>query len=171
MKLKKYWALPATILVCALVGGVLGPRISIAAAASEDDVKDSFRRFSQVLSIVEQNFVDEIEPESAVYQGAIPRMLQALDPHSSFFDPESFARMNGNGHYQRHRTRHKSLRTVYPRSGHFDRSPRIRVRKPRQEPIAMPVSGKGDPGFRRFMSAGWKESKSRLQTTDGTDKH
>ena len=72
MKLRKYWALPATVLACTLAGGLWGPRISIAAAASEDDIKDSFKQFSEVLSIVEANFVDEVEPEAAVYAGAMP---------------------------------------------------------------------------------------------------
>ena len=113
MKLRKYWALPATVLACTLAGGLWGPRISIAAAASEDDIKDSFKQFSEVLSIVEANFVDEVEPEAAVYQGAIPRMLMALDPHSSFWDPESFERMRED---QRGRYAGVGM-TIQPRNG------------------------------------------------------
>lgn len=113
MKLRKYWALPAVVLACTLAGGLLGPRISIAAAASEDDVKDSFKQFSEVLSIVEDNFVDKVEPEAAVYQGAIPRMLMALDPHSSFWDPESFERMRED---QRGRYAGVGM-TIQPRNG------------------------------------------------------
>ena len=164
MKLKKYWALPATILVCALVGGVLGPRISIAAAASEDDVKDSFRRFSQVLSIVEQNFVDEIEPESAVYQGAIPRMLQALDPHSSFFDPESFARMRDD---QRGRYAGVGM-TIQPRNGQtvvgapFPRTPAYRAGL-RPGDIILEVDGESMEGLNTT------EVANQLRGPEGTE--
>lgn len=81
----------------ALAGGWIGPIYSTALAAepgeAEDPVGVSLRQFSQALAIVEQSFSDPIESEAAIYEGAIPRMLQSLDPHSSFFDSKAFARM------------------------------------------------------------------------------
>lgn len=86
--------IPAVIAACALIGGVVGPRLSLAAAASEDDrVQESIRQFAQVLATVEQSYADQVDAEKAIFQGAIPQMLQTLDPHSQFFDPEAFERL------------------------------------------------------------------------------
>ena len=34
-----------------------------------------------------------MDPDKAVYDGAIPGMLRVLDPHSNFFDPKSYAKL------------------------------------------------------------------------------
>jgi carboxyl-terminal processing protease len=54
-------------------------------------VQDSLRSFSQVYSLVEQNYADPVNPDKAIYNGAIPGMLRVLDPHSNFFDPKSYS--------------------------------------------------------------------------------
>jgi len=87
-----FW-IPALILASALLGGMFHPRVGVAAAASDDEIKESFRVFSKVLDKVEQNYADKVDAEAAIYQGAIPQMLAVLDPHSQFFDPESFKRL------------------------------------------------------------------------------
>ena len=85
---------PIVIAVCAVAGGLLGPHLSVAAAATDDDqIQASFRRFAQVLDTLERNYADKVDPEEAIFQGAIPQMLQTLDPHSQFFDPEAFERL------------------------------------------------------------------------------
>ena len=53
---------------------------------------EKLRVFSEVLSLVKQNYVEEVD-EKAVLYGAIHGMLKALDPHSSFLTPESFKEM------------------------------------------------------------------------------
>ena len=57
--------------------------------------------FKQVYSIVSANFADPVSPEKAIYHGAIPAMLRALDPHSTFFDQQEFRKQNQaeNGKY------------------------------------------------------------------------
>jgi len=40
---------------------------------------------------VEQNYAEPVNPDKIVYNGAIPGMLRALDPHSNFFDPKSYS--------------------------------------------------------------------------------
>ena len=87
-----FW-IPALILASALFGGLISPRVGVAAAASDDEIKESFRVFSKVLDTVEQNYADKVDSEAAIFQGAIPQMLAVLDPHSQFFDPESFKRL------------------------------------------------------------------------------
>ncbi len=50
---------------------------------------DSLRRFSQVLDIVEQYYVEETK-QSELIDGAIKGMLESLDPHSTFMDAKEF---------------------------------------------------------------------------------
>lgn len=61
------------------------------AGASDTDVRDSLRQFSEVYSLVEQNYAEPVNPDKAIYNGAIPGMLHVLDPHSNFFDPKSYS--------------------------------------------------------------------------------
>ncbi len=88
------FTVPLVIVACALIGGVLGPHLSMAAAASDDDqIQASFRQFAQVLDTIEKKYATEVDAEKAIFQGAIPQMLQTLDPHSQFFDPDAFQRL------------------------------------------------------------------------------
>src|SRR4030081_1305349 len=59
----------------------------------DSDVRDSLKQFTDVYSIVEDNYAEAVNPDKAIYNGAIPGMLHALDPHSNFFDPKSYALM------------------------------------------------------------------------------
>jgi carboxyl-terminal processing protease len=59
--------------------------------ASDNDVRDSLRQFSEIYSLVEQNYAEPVNPDKAIYNGAIPGMLHVLDPHSNFFDPKSYS--------------------------------------------------------------------------------
>jgi len=92
----------STIAICAVLGGVYGPRVEVASAASDDDsIRASFKNFTKVYSLVEENFADPVNPDKAIYKGAIPGMLRTLDPHSNFFDPHDFQilREDQKGHY------------------------------------------------------------------------
>ncbi len=67
-------------------------KISPAATPSTDsDVRDSLKEFTQVYETVEENYADPVNPDKAIYNGAIPSMLHQLDPHSNFFDPKSYS--------------------------------------------------------------------------------
>ena len=72
-----------------------------AAAASEDDIQTTLKNFTKVYALVEQNFAEPVDPDKAIYKGAIPGMLRTLDPHSNFFDPQDFQllREDQKGHY------------------------------------------------------------------------
>ena len=83
--------LALVLVVSALLGGlVYGPQAR-ATAASSDDVQDSVKSFTRVLSVVERNYADPVDTDKAIYDGAIPGMLHVLDPHSNFFDPKQYA--------------------------------------------------------------------------------
>ena len=56
-------------------------------------VSQSLKSFSNFYSTVEANFADPNKVDGAIYEGAIPGMLNTLDPHSHFFDPKEFAAM------------------------------------------------------------------------------
>src|SRR3982074_1488026 len=59
----------------------------------DSDVRDSLKKFTDVYQIVEDNYAEPVNADKAIYNGAIPGMLHALDPHSNFFDPKSYALM------------------------------------------------------------------------------
>ncbi|HUQ90231.1 MAG TPA: S41 family peptidase [Bryobacteraceae bacterium] len=61
-----------------------------------DDVGEldkSLKRFVDVFIIADTEAADPVNPEQAIYQGAIPGMLRRLDPHSIFFDPAQFEQL------------------------------------------------------------------------------
>ena len=81
--------LAAVLFISALLGGVFGT--TRARASSANDVQDSLKQFTSVLSVVERNYADPVDVDKAIYDGAIPGMLHVLDPHSNFFDPKQYA--------------------------------------------------------------------------------
>jgi carboxyl-terminal processing protease len=89
------FALPVIILAFSLLGGLYGPRIPVASAATDTDASDRVLNqevdaFAKFYAVVEQNFADQVKPDKAIYRGAIPGMLRTLDPHSNFFDPKDY---------------------------------------------------------------------------------
>ena len=111
---RSFLVAPVLIFACSILGGMFGPSISGAAAASsEDDIRQSLRSFTKVYTTVEENFADKLSADKAIYKGAIPGMARSLDPHTSFFDPKDFQllREDQKGHY------YGVGMTVAPRNG------------------------------------------------------
>ena len=81
------------IFTCGLLGSAAFSQrgSSPSAGASDNDVRDSLKQFSDVYALVEQNYAEPVNPDKAIYNGAIPGMLHVLDPHSNFFDPKSYS--------------------------------------------------------------------------------
>jgi carboxyl-terminal processing protease len=80
------------LVVCGFFGLVFGQKINPSAAPGGDaDVRDSLHTFTDVYSVVEQNYAEPVNPDKAIYNGAIPGMLHVLDPHSNFFDPKAYS--------------------------------------------------------------------------------
>ena len=50
------------------------------------------RTFAAALSVIETRYVDKVESDRLVY-GGISGMLQTLDPHSNFMDPQAYAQL------------------------------------------------------------------------------
>src|SRR5256714_12467741 len=90
--LRSLFFISIVILICGALGAMFGQRIGASSGVSDgNDVSDSLRNFSQVYDLVEQNYAEPVNPDKAIYNGAIPGMLHVLDPHSNFFDPKSYS--------------------------------------------------------------------------------
>src|SRR5437667_9745621 len=77
---------------CGFLGMLFAQKANTAATSNSDsDVRDSLKQFTQVYEVVEENYAEPVNPDKAIYNGAIPGMLHALDPHSDFFDPKSYS--------------------------------------------------------------------------------
>src|SRR5271170_5821937 len=90
--------------VCAVVGSLLQRRVGAQTSEDESQLRDSLKTFTNVYALVEQNYAEPItgdRADAAIYDGAIPGMLQVLDPHSHFYDPKAYARLREDqrGHY------------------------------------------------------------------------
>lgn len=86
---------------CATVGSLISQRVAAQSATDESTLRDSLHSFTDVYSIVEQNYAEKLtgdKPDKAIYDGAIPAMLHVLDPHSNFYDPKAFAQMREDQH-------------------------------------------------------------------------
>ncbi|PYN06694.1 MAG: peptidase S41, partial [Candidatus Rokuibacteriota bacterium] len=86
--MKKAVVVGALLLVITLsMGGTVASKGTDTAATYEQ-----LRLFTEVMSIVENQYVDEVSPKELVYN-AIKGTLRGLDPHSSFLDPDSYKEM------------------------------------------------------------------------------
>ena len=93
------WFVFATLIVCAILGGLYGPQVEANTANDNDSsFQASLREFTNVYGKVQENYATPVDPNKAIYGptnsnflGAIPGMLRTLDPHSNFFDPRAFA--------------------------------------------------------------------------------
>jgi carboxyl-terminal processing protease len=74
------------VLTLSLGGGVASKGNDTAATY------ENLRLFTEVLSIVQSQYVDEVPPKDIIYN-AIKGTLRGLDPHSSFLDPEMYREM------------------------------------------------------------------------------
>ena len=61
-------------------------------AARTNDVFDSLKTFSDVLTLVQTNYVDEVNAKTLI-QNAIEGMVSRLDPHSSYMPPDLYKEM------------------------------------------------------------------------------
>ncbi len=86
---------------CGTLGSLISQRVAAQSATDETALRDSLHSFTDVYSIVEQNYAEKLtgdKPDKAIYDGAIPAMLHVLDPHSNFYDPKAFAQMREDQH-------------------------------------------------------------------------
>ena len=59
---------------------------------SKQDAYNKLKVFSEVLSLIESNYVEPVENDSMI-EGAISGMVKSLDPHTSYMPPASYKEM------------------------------------------------------------------------------
>ena len=89
-----------TLLAALVVGGaavlapLYGPGIlARAATPAGDDLDPAVKAVTSAYAIVEQNAAEPVSTENTFYDGVIPGMLHALDPHSNFIKPQEYKEM------------------------------------------------------------------------------
>src|ERR1700743_385897 len=86
---------------CAVVGSFINQKVAAQSASDESTLRDSLHSFTNVYSLVEQNYAEPLnndKVDKAIYDGAIPGMLHVLCPHWKFYDPKAFAQMREDQH-------------------------------------------------------------------------
>ena len=126
-------AAAVVVVVCAAVGGLFGGHV----AATQDRITERYRIYTAALAAIESEYVEQVEASQVIYS-SIDGMLRTLDPHSSFFDPQSYARMR-----ERQQGSYYGLGiTIQPAAGGiavvsvFENSPAFRVGLRRGDVIA-----------------------------------
>src|SRR2546427_8982324 len=86
--MKKAFVIGSLLVVLTLsLGGSVASKSADSSATYEQ-----LKLFTEVLSIVQNQYVDEVPPKDLIYN-AIKGTLRGLDPHSSFLDPDSYKEM------------------------------------------------------------------------------
>jgi carboxyl-terminal processing protease len=102
MRIQKTLFAALIVAGAALLAPVYGPGIlARAATPAGNDLDPSMKAISTAYALIEQNAADPVPSERVFYQGVIPGMLHALDPHSSFVTPVEYKEMmrKQNAHY------------------------------------------------------------------------
>lgn len=79
------------VTVAAVLGGLLGERVSAEAPLQEDSQK-LLKTFTEVFATVQQNYAEKTDSDVLV-GNAVRGMLRTLDPHSSYFSTEDYDRL------------------------------------------------------------------------------
>ncbi len=80
------WALVGLF---AMTVAIFGPGVYRGMTDNREDTYQGLKVFSDVIELVEKNYVDEVESKKLI-ENAIQGMVGSLDPHSSLLTPEAF---------------------------------------------------------------------------------
>lgn len=91
--------LPLYIAIAICIGVFIGANMAGSAPVTSSDFVNSLNKFRQVLSYIENDYVDEVDSDKLV-EGAITKMLEELDPHTSYIPAKDLqliqSRLQGN---------------------------------------------------------------------------
>lgn len=85
------------VIAGATIGGLFGSR----AQAKSDRYSEFLRRYTQVLRLVEEEYVTEVDPKDLVH-ASIRGMLRTLDPHSNFLPKQEYNQLQERQHGSYH---------------------------------------------------------------------
>ncbi|MCJ7773201.1 MAG: S41 family peptidase, partial [Desulfobacterales bacterium] len=77
------------IVIVAVIFLTIGTGFYRNLSANNDEAYESLKVFSEVIELIEQNYVDPVEAKDLI-QKAIQGMVQSLDPHSALLPPDAF---------------------------------------------------------------------------------
>lgn len=87
---RRFWMIGPMVVIALVSGVLIGKGWERTGHATES--YEELKTFSEVLSQVQRNYVDETKVKDLV-QGAIRGMLSTLDPHSAYMTPEMYKEM------------------------------------------------------------------------------
>ena len=87
--MNNFFGKKAPFMVAFLVLLILGPYGDSRVSAIDSSTYKSLKTFSEVLDMVEKNYVEPVETDKLLL-GAINGMIKSLDPHSSFMTAEMY---------------------------------------------------------------------------------
>jgi carboxyl-terminal processing protease len=79
-----------THLAAFVAGAAMATAVAAWGGAKQPKRFDELDTFARVLSLVENNYVEQIDEKKLIY-GAAKGMVRTLDPHSAFLSPDEFA--------------------------------------------------------------------------------
>ena len=82
-------AIYSTVFVCSLFSTI---NLFAEEEKNKQNAYNKLKVFSEVLSLIESNYVEPIEKDSMI-EGAISGMVKSLDPHTSYMPPVSYKEM------------------------------------------------------------------------------
>ena len=77
------------IVACFIVGVLVGGLYVHNVSARSDKTYERLKIFTEVVEIVKKNYVDDVATEDLI-SGAIEGMLNSLDPHSAYLNPDMY---------------------------------------------------------------------------------
>jgi carboxyl-terminal processing protease len=96
---KRAIRLPLYIAITLCVGVFIGANMAGSASAPTSNFMNSLNKFRQVLTHIENDYVDEVNSDDLV-ESAITQMLEELDPHTSYIPAKDLeliqSRLEGN---------------------------------------------------------------------------
>lgn len=89
IKIFQFFTIAVAIAAFFMITTLYGKGTDGSAIAASGDKYKALDTFSQALGIIENVYVEPVEDKKIIYS-AISGMLQGLDPHSEFFNPEEY---------------------------------------------------------------------------------
>ncbi len=90
MTKKRHKFIKSGLLLAIIIASItIGTGFNRKIAASSNETYKSLKTFTDVLEIVEKNYVDEVDTKDLINK-AIQGMVHGLDPHSALLPPEAF---------------------------------------------------------------------------------